>query len=540
MICEKSANAETRPWKTKPPFVNVRPGATPFVWREPESIPPRTAEQSARYEERLAEPNGFDPEVGTAILEAGRLADIALALDCAFAGYAARVDGNRVICSDWDGSSDAFELWCGDDGAVHIRTLNGKLYEAASMRDFVQTVIAAHVYGKPAPPEDLPSVIVESPVAPTAPKAANDNAPTCAIPRVVNPAEWNTRSVPTRDWFVEGLIPARTVTLLYGDGGVGKSLLALQLGVAMSLGIETVGMAPKPGRCLYLGAEDDEDEFHRRIADILRSNGHSLSDLGNFSLLPMADQDAVLALPDRSGKMEATQAFAELVEIIGDIEPALLVLDTLADVFGGDEIKRTQARQFIGLLRRIAIRLDCTVLVLAHPSVDGMRTGTGTSGNTGWNNSVRSRLYLDRITADGEETGAIRLRTMKSNYGPRDRAVLMHWQDGAFVADADVSPLVNKATDKRADDKFLALLTEITRHGQRVSPNPSQSYAPKIMADHFDAGGITKKQFTRAMQRLLGEGLIKIVEEGPPSRAYKRLLPASEMHGDAPSNSPSN
>jgi hypothetical protein len=34
--------------------------------------------------------------------------------------------------------------------------------------------------------------------------------------------------IPVRDWQVEGLIPATNVTLLGGDGGTGKSLIALK------------------------------------------------------------------------------------------------------------------------------------------------------------------------------------------------------------------------------------------------------------------------------------------------------------------------
>jgi hypothetical protein len=44
-------------------------------------------------------------------------------------------------------------------------------------------------------------------------------------------------------------------------------------------------------------------------------------------------------------------------------------IDTSADVFGGDEISRTQVRQFVGLLRGIAIRQRLSVVLLAHPSL---------------------------------------------------------------------------------------------------------------------------------------------------------------------------
>ena len=37
------------------------------------------------------------------------------------------------------------------------------------------------------------------------------------------------RPIPERQWLVSGLIPPRSVTMLHGDGGLGKSILGLQL-----------------------------------------------------------------------------------------------------------------------------------------------------------------------------------------------------------------------------------------------------------------------------------------------------------------------
>lgn len=62
--------------------------------------------------------------------------------------------------------------------------------------------------------------------------------------------------VPEREWLVPDLIPARNVTLLYGDGGTGKSLLALQLAVAVALGRSWLGLPVKAGNALFPSAED--------------------------------------------------------------------------------------------------------------------------------------------------------------------------------------------------------------------------------------------------------------------------------------------
>jgi hypothetical protein len=64
------------------------------------------------------------------------------------------------------------------------------------------------------------------------------NAPPLPTLRVLNPADWEERQAPPRLWVVPDYIPARAVTLLYADGGTGKSYLKLQLAVARALAKE--------------------------------------------------------------------------------------------------------------------------------------------------------------------------------------------------------------------------------------------------------------------------------------------------------------
>jgi RecA-family ATPase len=117
--------------------------------------------------------------------------------------------------------------------------------------------------------------------------------------------------------------------------------------------------------------------------------------------------------------LKETALFKALEAKLDELRPDLVILDTLADLFGGDEIKRPHARQFIGMLRGLAIKYGVTILLLSHPSLTGMTSGTGTSGSTTWSNSVRSRLYFERPKgSEGYEDDDRRiLTTKKSNYG---------------------------------------------------------------------------------------------------------------------------
>lgn len=215
----------------------------------------------------------------------------------------------------------------------------------------------------------------------------------------ISAATFEGKPVPPRQWIVPGLIPDRNVTLLAGDGGTGKSLLALQLAVAVALGnVKWIGQSVTGGRALYLSAEDETDEVHRRLFDINADYNCHFADLKNLEIVPLAGQDAVLAAPAvRTEIIQATPLWQQLIQLIKTHRPKLVILDTLADLFAGNESSRPQARQFISLLRGVALKYDVAFVVLSHPSLTGLASGTGSAGSTGWGNSVRSRLYFSRM-----------------------------------------------------------------------------------------------------------------------------------------------
>jgi RecA-family ATPase len=346
--------------------------------------------------------------------------------------------------------------------------------------------------------------------------------------RFYSAAELKGRPVPPREWLVDGLVPMKNVTLLSGDGGTGKSLLAHQLGISVAaggLGCSWLGMPTRPGRVIYLSCEDDDEELHRRSADILRHHGLDYDDIAGMTIRSLAGEDALLAV-DTKVALVQTELFAELEARAADEQPALIILDTLADVYPANENDRAKVRQFIGIVRGLAIRQQCAVLLLGHPSLTGLTSGTGTSGSTAWNNSVRSRLYLERIVQDGYEPDPDRriLTTKKANYGRVGGEIAMRWCDGLFDADAPESTLDRRAAGMKAERVFLKLLRLHTDQGRRVNASGGSHYAPKLFAEHPDSEGCTKKALRSAMERLLADGKLVNQRDGPPSRRVSCLV----------------
>lgn len=325
---------------------------------------------------------------------------------------------------------------------------------------------------------------------------------------------------PPRRWHVADFIPAHQVTMLGGDGGVGKSLVALQLAVASALGTRWVGMVPEKTRTVYITAEDDQDEVHRRLDDITAAQGVSLGSLDDLLIRSLAGEDALLAVADsRSGTLSPTDLFRELDEYIAQTGAGFLVLDTLADLHSGEENNRAVARQFISLLRGLALRRECTVLLLAHPSLTGMQSGSGLSGSTAWNNSVRSRLYIERIKEDGEELDPDlrRLTTKKANYSTTGQGIVLRWQDGVFVPEANGSPADGLLSTPDARAKFLDLLDKFKTEGRKVNATSGRNFAPTVMAKDPRSGKWNKTALHAAMTDLFTLGAIVTAPYGKPS-----------------------
>jgi RecA-family ATPase len=343
---------------------------------------------------------------------------------------------------------------------------------------------------------------------------------------------WHNQPVPQREWAVLNRVPLRNVTLLSGEGGVGKSILALHLSAAHVVGRDWLGTMPEPGSAMVLCCEDDENELHYRYAQITEHYHVAFSDLKDLHPISLAGQDAVLAAPDRNGIIQPTKLFGRVREAACDIRPKLLVVDNSADVFAGNENDRAQVRQFITLLRGLAIDADTGLLLTSHPSLTGINSGTGLSGSTAWNASVRSRMYLKRATTDKDEEPDPDMRVlevMKANYGPCGETITLRWQNGLFLPQAAMGTTAKMAAEQAADNLFLKLLDKFQAQGRNVSHQKSaNAYAPAVFAKDPEAkaAGIRKPVLVEAMERLFAATRIKVEDYGRPSNPHTKLVRA--------------
>ena len=231
----------------------------------------------------------------------------------------------------------------------------------------------------------------------------------------------NAGPPPPRRWLVKDWLPAGRVTLLAGQGGVGKSRLALQLSAGIASGggrlngtdhasesriwIET----PSPdtlklGEATEPGGGGSLRKLGRRTGRVLEAalgavrERSALGDAGTVE--PPAHSGHGWTRPAMGAQVrrgrhtdtlgETTAAGHELRRRCEEVGARLLIVDPSAAAYGSNENNRALVRAFVSDFDAWARDNNCAVLILSHPP----KWAADYSGSTDWEASVRSMWTL--------------------------------------------------------------------------------------------------------------------------------------------------
>jgi phage/plasmid primase-like uncharacterized protein len=178
---------------------------------------------------------------------------------------------------------------------------------------------------------------------------------------------------PPKEWLVENLLEKSKPALLAAIGGVGKSMMALDLAIKISQGQGTWFDHPisKGGNCVIISAEDDLVEIHRRINALDPDNKRFDAPYDVYTYT-IPDQPRPLTLiNDTSAGMGLTEQAQELLAELATIPNLeLVVIDPIQAVCGSAKISSdNEAGQMYGqLAASISSKFKTTCLSIHHMS----------------------------------------------------------------------------------------------------------------------------------------------------------------------------
>jgi len=202
-------------------------------------------------------------------------------------------------------------------------------------------------------------------------------------------------------WLIEPVVRVGLPTILFGDGGAGKSTTALMLASTVLSGYPIADFRPAwTAPVLYLDWETDREE----INDTLRAlrEGHGID------------------IPDIYYRRETAplqQSVRQIRRFIDEHGVALAVIDSLGAACGGEPESAEVALRLFGAIRS----LGCAALCVSH--VTKLASNGKPFGSVYFHNAARLTFELRRHQLPEESVMHVGVYHQKANKGKRQREI---------------------------------------------------------------------------------------------------------------------
>jgi hypothetical protein len=162
-----------------------------------------------------------------------------------------------------------------------------------------------------------------------------------------------------QSYLIENFMLKPSINILAGDSGMGKSALAAQMAMCVASGVPFLGhKIDKTGPVIYCDAEAQPATMLPMLEALARHLG-----------LPRVPKDFTLWNPSWNVDNKAViiiQNKQQLYQRVGDVKPALVVIDSLRNFFPLSIKEQEHASGMIREFRRFSGQTGCTWLVVHH------------------------------------------------------------------------------------------------------------------------------------------------------------------------------
>jgi len=172
-------------------------------------------------------------------------------------------------------------------------------------------------------------------------------------------------------WLVKGVIERDSLAVIYGEPGHGKSFIAMDLAATVATGTDWHKHQTTLGAVFYIAGEG-VNGIARRFKAWEIDRGIDLSSA------PLCVSSTPIALDDPGSALKVKQAITAMAEQQQQT-PVLIVVDTLARNFAGDENGTKDMNQFIRCMDAVRLAWKATILIVHHTGKDTNRGARGSS-----------------------------------------------------------------------------------------------------------------------------------------------------------------
>lgn len=273
---------------------------------------------------------------------------------------------------------------------------------------------------------------------------------------------WNVEPM---EWTFSDILPREIAAVISSPGGLGKSLLAVGLGLSIATGLSlypSFRPVDAPANVLYLSGEDPLRIVKIRLAAFERryypSGDYRMDVMKRFKL--KTDGTGALIDVGPYGQIQPSAYYNHLYAYCEEIQPRLIIVDTLRRALGAASENDNAVVGFtMELITKLAKVSNGTALVLSHVSKQGNANKAAASADDARGASALKDEARTHFILRQSETGrGLTMSLVKANYSAREllgRKIFFDF-DGAALYETGTQDVT------AADPAFL--IPEIMRY----------------------------------------------------------------------------
>jgi putative DNA primase/helicase len=214
------------------------------------------------------------------------------------------------------------------------------------------------------------------------------------------------------NFILSGWLPTGTISLGYGEGGIGKSTVILDLASRLSKGQQFNNFPNdnEPGDTIFLVAEDSLEFTVRPRIDAAGADASRIHVINTVETITEDGEKSEMTVSLRNHKSLIIDAISSVAN------PLLLVVDPIGQFVTGDMYRDNEVRETTSVLAEIAEHHQLAVVMIAH---EGKDQGRGAKNryldSVAFRNAARSAFWF---TEDPEDDDRKLIYHTKSNLGP--------------------------------------------------------------------------------------------------------------------------
>ena len=260
---------------------------------------------------------------------------------------------------------------------------------------------------------------------------------------------------------LSGLIWESMPTLLYGPGGVGKSILALNFLSAVHTGHDVAGLKASQSNCLILDWETSERQMWHRNREILQTQGIEHGSWPDEAA-PESGRTGMLFYRYMSGPLYNDVEYLRTEIQRRNIQT--LAIDSAGPATGGMPESAQETLKFFEALRSLSdAEKPLQSLILAHVTHSAKKSAHASPfGSVYWINIPRNTFEIQSAQAKNSNYSDFALHHRKSNIGPlRDPIGLrLTWDRGSTIEELNIRENAQLATGLSYPERALLAIEQ--------------------------------------------------------------------------------